>query len=151
MEDATPRTRATLLVVDEQVSTLLIRGGDPDRPDDGEWWFPPGGGVEPGETVVAAAHRELREETGLVVDDLGVVVHERRSRFSFRGTLYDAREHLFLVRVERFEPDVSGWTDDEREVLTAHRWWSPDELRSTTETIHPDDLADLVESLVGPR
>lgn len=151
MATATPRTRATLLIVDEHANTLLIRGGDPDRPDDGEWWFPPGGGVEPGETLVAAAHRELREETGLVIDDLGDVVRERRSLFSFRGTLYDAHEHLFLVRVERFEPDVSGWTDLEREVLTGHRWWSPAELRSTSETIHPDDLADLVESLVDAR
>ena len=64
---------------DEEV--LLIRRGTP--PTQGEWSMP-GGRVEPGEPVRAAALRELKEETGVdavLVDLVDVVdaVFENRS------------------------------------------------------------------------
>lgn len=49
---------------------LLIRRGRPPRV--GEWSLP-GGRIEPGETVRAAALRELREETGVEAELLGLI------------------------------------------------------------------------------
>lgn len=46
---------------------LLVRRRNP--PDAGLWGFP-GGHVEPGETALAAAARELHEETGLTASPL---------------------------------------------------------------------------------
>lgn len=139
------RLRATLFVIDDDGCVLMFRGGDPARPDDGTWWFAPGGGVEPGETIEAAGRRELAEETGLVVDDVGSVVHVRASQFSFLGVDYVAVEHCFVVRTQRFEVSRAGWTDVERSALHEHRWWCPAELADASDVFHPADLADLLE------
>ncbi|MEL7040416.1 MAG: NUDIX hydrolase [Pseudomonadota bacterium] len=49
---------------------LLIRRGTP--PKKGEWSLP-GGRIEPGEAATAAALRELREETGVTADLVGLL------------------------------------------------------------------------------
>ena len=49
---------------------LLIRRGRPPR--QGEWSLP-GGRIEPGERAVKAALRELREETGVEAEIVGLV------------------------------------------------------------------------------
>ena len=51
-------------------SVLLIRRGTPPR--QGEWSLP-GGRIEPGERVVEAALRELREETGVEAAITGLI------------------------------------------------------------------------------
>jgi ADP-ribose pyrophosphatase YjhB (NUDIX family) len=57
---------AATLIVDEQDRLLLMK-----RTDSG-CWGPPGGAVELGEVVEAAARRETREETGLELGDLSL-------------------------------------------------------------------------------
>lgn len=51
-------------------SVLLVRRGK--HPGRGDWSLP-GGAQEVGETVYETARREVREETGLAVDVLGLV------------------------------------------------------------------------------
>lgn len=143
------RVAARVILIDATGSTLLFRGGDPHRPEDGSWWFTPGGGVEDGESLEQAARREVAEETGVLLGDLGDPVWFRDVEFSFESTQYLQQEHFFVARVPRREPDPAGWTDVERRVVAGHRWWSLSELRSTAERVYPEQLVDLLaEALV---
>ena len=59
-------------------------------------WHLPGGGVEPGESVLEAVHREVREEANILMEDLpvlhGLFFNARASR----------RDHVALYVSRRF-------------------------------------------------
>ncbi len=144
----TARLAARVLVIDPDGHVLLLKGFDPARPEQGTWWLVPGGGVDDGETFEEAAQRELREETGLVVDDVGAPIFDRRVEFEFEDDHFDQHELFFCVRTERFELDRSAWTDIEMRSVLEHKWWSHAELVATEETIYPEALAERLAMIV---
>jgi 8-oxo-dGTP pyrophosphatase MutT (NUDIX family) len=144
----TERVAARVLLVDDDGALLLLRGCDPARPEAGTWWMTPGGGLDDGETIEAAARRELREETGFAVGDLGPVVFRRTTVFDFEGVRYRQEEHFFCVRTRRFAIDDSGWSDVERRSVLGHRWWTHAELLATSETVHPEAAARVLSDIL---
>jgi 8-oxo-dGTP diphosphatase len=62
------RTAGVLLT--DRTGALLMQHRDEYARISPNQWGVPGGRIEPGETPIVAAHRELLEETGLVVADL---------------------------------------------------------------------------------
>jgi 8-oxo-dGTP pyrophosphatase MutT (NUDIX family) len=145
----TARLAARVLVIDPDGCVLLFRGVDPARPEAGEWWITPGGGVDEGESLADAARRELREETGLDVDDVGPALFERRVVFRFEDGHFDQTEHFFCVRAERFEVVNSGWTDIEQRSVLEHRWWSAAQLEATDERVYPEGLLERLTEILG--
>lgn len=144
-EPAIERQAARVLLIDDEGRVLLFRGCDPTRPEAGNWWFTPGGGVEGDETLVQTARREVFEETGHVLpDELGPVILTRTSRFVFEGLRYRQTESFYRVAAAHSRVDYSGWTEAERRTVHLHRWWTMDELRQTRETVYPEGLLKLL-------
>jgi 8-oxo-dGTP pyrophosphatase MutT (NUDIX family) len=144
------RVAARVLLVDPAQRLLLFEGVDPHMPDRA-FWFTAGGGLEPGEELLPAAVRELREETGLQVppERLQGPVWLRRVRFRFEGVEYDSDEWFFLAALtDAAVVDTTGFTDLENRTVRGHRWWSAADLRATTETIYPLQLAELLPGLL---
>jgi len=133
-----------VLVVNAERELLLFVGGDPTQPQLGTWWFTPGGGLEGDEDEETAARRELWEETGLAVGELGPVVHRHRASFDLFGTHFEQDDAFFVVRVDRLEVDESRHTEFERRVVYGHRWWSEQQLAATTEAVYPEGLLSLL-------
>jgi len=85
---------AVIAVVVQDDRTLLVRRANP--PDAGLWGFP-GGKIEFGETVKAAAMRELLEETGVeaqaqdIITTLDVLVQDPSGAM---------RQHYILIAVQ---------------------------------------------------
>lgn len=145
------RAGRVLAVHDGKV--LLLRGSDPARPADGDWWFTVGGGCEDDETTADAARREAFEEAGLVLpDDLGPVVLHRVAEFSFEGQDHRQTEDFYLCHVDSDAVVTTGWTELERRSVSEHRWWGVEELERTSDTVHPEQLAGLLAGLLyaGP-
>ncbi|WP_428980333.1 NUDIX hydrolase [Isoptericola cucumis] len=142
------RRAARVIVLDDDARVLLVRGHDVDQPGR-SWWFTVGGGIDPGESEVDAALRELREEAGLRLrpGDLEGPVLTREGVFRFLAETCRQDEVFFVARVAGHEPSRAGWTDVERDVLDELRWISTAELRDQPHEVFPTALPDLVDAL----
>jgi len=109
---------ATVFVMDGQKRLLLLKRVD------NQCWGPPGGAVEPGEVVEAAARREALEETGLVLDGLslfGVFSGEDQFYRYPNGDEVHNVAIVYLCRNHTGEVQISG-------EHTEWRWFGLEEI-----------------------
>jgi mutator protein MutT len=107
-------TLAAIAVVVRAGQVLLVRRKK--EPDAGKWGFP-GGHVEPGETALAAAARELAEETSIsatpqrYLTNLDIIEHDSAGTLRFH--------YLLAVVICRYQTGIPVAADD----VSDARWF----------------------------
>jgi nucleoside triphosphatase len=129
-ESATTPTLRRLIVVGvifNRAGNLLLCKMPPGRGVFPGQWGLPGGGVEDGETIEQALHREIREELGLQIEKLTPVLfkdgtYDKAFSDNTRKTIY----MVFLVyRCEAIRDEVSLNPE-----FSDFAWVAPGDLRS---------------------
>ncbi len=143
------RATARIMLIDERDRIFLLKThfdpevGLPPR------WLTPGGAIDDGESTLEAAVRELREETGMTIDPkvLGEPVLEASGRWDWSDGLnyHTYTDTIYELKVQSFEPDTSGFTQDELRDILEYRWWTVDEILESQESLAPHDLRDWLK------
>ena len=148
--DPVIRTAARVLPVSPEGTVLLLQCQDPARPGDLHW-ISIGGAVDPGESRVEAALRELREETGIEAgpDDLTEPIHHGDYLFSWDGVEYLSRSTVYALPCDRrVEVSLTGLEPGEVGNVLGAAWWTPEELAADGTAANPD-LPDVMGRAVA--
>ena len=140
------RQTARVLPVNPEGRVLLLHGWDPRHPDR-PYWFTIGGAAEAGESLRDAGARELREETGIVVDpaSLGEPIARNRVEFSWAGYQIRQEQTFYAVLVEAADVTLDGMDSWERATTDRYGWLSPDDLGPDDPPADPE-IPDLIRA-----
>lgn len=137
------RRAARVLVIGASGRILLLRAREPRTGH--AFWVAPGGGVDEGESVEAAAVRELLEETGIACA-MGRCVWTRRHLLVWNGVHHDQSEWFFVTAERLPEEEILPPAPDT--YVEGYRWWSLEEIAASDDDFAPRRLAELLAPIL---
>jgi 8-oxo-dGTP diphosphatase len=153
------RQAARAVVIDPDRRVLLVRfdfavpiADGQDSPSWDGLWACPGGGIDPGESVADGLRRELREELGLDVGEVGSPIWLKEHHFPM--SRWDGQhDTYFLVEVpEAFDPRPSfSESELRRENIGGMLWWDYDDLMRAQRAYDDGDVDDPSFAVFSPR
>ena len=144
------RNTARVLPVDPEGRALLLRGWDPLRPRD-RYWFTVGGATERGESLLAAAVRETREEVGITVDEasLGSQIESSTIEWTMLGIRVVQDLAYYAVPVRDVKVNLAGMGWIERATVNRHAWLTPEELEADPIRCSDPRLPDMLRLAIA--
>lgn len=141
------RSAARVVLMNTEGAVFLLKAkdlGDSSR----TWWMTCGGGEEMGELPAQTAARELAEETGIECEPAELVgpLAKRRAVMEFTDhTLHQDEVFFGLVDDSDVDFEEALWTDVEKASIVGAKWWTREELETTSETVYPGQLIELMD------
>jgi 8-oxo-dGTP pyrophosphatase MutT (NUDIX family) len=141
------RPAVRVICFDADGRVLLLNWRDP--VDGHRLWEPPGGGIDPGETPLQAARRELTEETGLdpAAIDPDFLLVDRDT--IWKGRRHTGPEQFFAAVYPGAAPEIGrdGLLPYERAELQGHAWVHPADFGTLPDPLEPPSLAAVCDTL----
>jgi 8-oxo-dGTP pyrophosphatase MutT (NUDIX family) len=144
------RRSARLIILNSDNQLLLMqikldKPADPSAPITKPYWVTLGGGVNPDETLEAAAERELEEETGI----RNIRIGQKIWHGQWRGATRINDETYFVVKVPSgITLDHSGLEAEEQKVIKTMRWWNVEDMKNSDEIFIPQRLAAYLGPII---
>jgi 8-oxo-dGTP pyrophosphatase MutT (NUDIX family) len=149
------RVCARVLPVNPAGEVLLLHGWDPAVPDE-PYWFSIGGATDQGESLVEAAVREMREETGIVIrpTELSGPIAREDAEFDW-GMWRLVQDQTYFALALAHDPaaiSFDGLEPIERTSIDAAAWWTPEALEADGSAANarlPEIMRDAVRTVRG--
>ena len=138
-----PRTDPVVIMLATHGDACLLGNGAKWPP---EFYSALAGFAEPGETIEEAVRRELFEETGIDVADVGDVITTIESDYISRDRHYQQTDHFFSVRVNEVEIaiDVPVYP-----AFLGYAWWDIADAVSSGLRLFPEQLPEIMRTLLA--